>query len=72
MLLWFFLCVEIAYESRLSMDLKGRILAPISEGKENMSAVDACFSLSYKMVQEVKYQHRHIGSLQRQPHKGRG
>ena len=53
----------------LSMDLRERILAAVLEGKESMPKIAARFSVSYKVVQKLKYQWRDLGTLEPQTHK---
>ena len=53
----------------LSMDLRERILAAVLEGNESMPKIAARFSVSYKVVQKLKYQWRDLGTLQPQTHK---
>lgn len=53
----------------LSMDLRERILAAVLESNENMKQVAKRFSVSYKVVQKLKYQWRDLGTLEPQTHK---
>lgn len=53
----------------LSMDLRERILAAVLEGKESMPRIAARFSVSYGVVQKLKYQWRDLGTLKPQTHR---
>ena len=53
----------------LSMDLRERILAAVEDGSENMKQIAERFSVSYQVVQKLKYQWRDLGTLEPQTHK---
>lgn len=53
----------------LSMDLRVRIVEAVGEGKENMRQIADRFSVSYQMVQKLKYQWRDLGTLEPQIHR---
>lgn len=53
----------------LSMDLRERILAAVLEGRESMPRIAERFSVSYGVVQKLKYQWRDLGTLQPQTHR---
>ena len=52
----------------LDMDLRERILAAVLDGKESMPKIAERFSVSYKVVQKLKYQWRDLGTLEPQTH----
>ena len=52
----------------LDMDLRERILAAVLEGEESMPKIAERFSVSYKVVQKLKYQWRDLGTLKPQTH----
>ena len=53
----------------LSMDLRERILAAVEDGSENMRQIAERFSVSYQVVQKLKYQWRDLGTLEPQTYK---
>lgn len=53
----------------LSMDLRERILAAVLDGTESMPEIAKRFSVSYGVVQKLKYQWRDLGTLEPQTHK---
>ncbi|MEM6365165.1 MAG: IS630 family transposase, partial [Planctomycetota bacterium] len=59
---------EVRPVKALDMDLRERILAAVLEGNESMPKIAERFSVSYKVVQKLKYQWRDLGTLQPQTH----
>ncbi|MCM2374556.1 hypothetical protein [Aporhodopirellula aestuarii] len=60
---------EVQSMKALDMDFHERILAAVQEGNESMPKIAKRFSVSYKVVEKLKYQWRDLGTLVPQTHR---